>query len=145
MRKSITTYLTCTALVAQAFCAVSLHAQTGNAYAMDVKYAQRNPVSANSYKQDTQKQTLINVLKELNKSKGIYFLFSEKGIDQTMVNPIPDNIQNTEKILQQVFVPAYIGAVMVMKAALAVFFTGMGIHAGSIGVDAAHVLCGIKP
>lgn len=102
MRKSITTTsLTCIALVAQVFCGSSVHAQTGNAYAMDVRYA-KNSVSSTLYRQDTQKQTLINVLKELNKSKGIYFLFSEKGIDQTMVNPIPENLQNAEKILQQV-------------------------------------------
>lgn len=102
MRKSITTTsLTCIALVAQVFCVSPLRAQTGNAYAMEVRYA-KNPVSTNTYRQDTQKQTLINVLKELNKSKGIYFLFSEKGIDQTMVNPIPENLQNAEKILQQV-------------------------------------------
>ena len=93
MRKSITTTsLTCIALVAQVFCVSPLRAQTGNAYAMEVRYA-KNPVSTNTYRQDTQKQTLINVLKELNKSKGIYFLFSEKGIDQTMVNPIPENLQ----------------------------------------------------
>lgn len=45
------------------------------------------------------KQTLFTVLKELNKEKGVYFLYSEQNIGQKMVNPVRDVRADIEKIL----------------------------------------------
>ena len=45
------------------------------------------------------KQTLLSVLKELNKTKGVYFLFSEESIGNKLVIPIKNSDDNVEKIL----------------------------------------------
>lgn len=45
------------------------------------------------------KQTLLAVLKDLNKVKGVYFLFSEESIGNKMVTPVKDPNDNIEKIL----------------------------------------------
>lgn len=52
--------------------------------------------------ENAQKQTLFNVLKELNKTKGVYFLFSEQSLGNKLVNPMEGNNVNVEKILDQV-------------------------------------------
>ena len=49
-----------------------------------------------------QKQTLFTVLKELNKTKGVYFLFSDHSLGSKLVNPVEGNAANVEKILEQV-------------------------------------------
>ena len=49
-----------------------------------------------------QKQTLFTVLKELNKTKGIYFLFSEQSLGDKMVNPLEGDNDNVEKTLDRV-------------------------------------------
>jgi TonB-linked SusC/RagA family outer membrane protein len=50
-----------------------------------------------SFHQD--KQTLLSVLKELNKTKGVYFLFSEESIGSKLVLPVKNPNENVEKIL----------------------------------------------
>lgn len=45
------------------------------------------------------KQTLLSVLKELNKIKGVYFLYSEENIGNKMVPPVKNTNENVEKIL----------------------------------------------
>lgn len=54
--------------------------------------------------QDTnvEKAKLFTVLKELNKQKGVYFLFSEQSLANQMVNPLGDTKETTEKILDEV-------------------------------------------
>ncbi|MDI3319735.1 SusC/RagA family TonB-linked outer membrane protein [Pinibacter soli] len=54
--------------------------------------------------QDTnvEKAKLFTVLKELNKQKGVYFLFSEQSLGNQMVNPLGDTKEATEKILDEV-------------------------------------------
>lgn len=51
---------------------------------------------------DTQKQDLFSVLKELNKEKGVYFLFSNQEFAGKLVNPISQPKDDVEKILDQV-------------------------------------------
>ncbi|MGE5106097.1 MAG: SusC/RagA family TonB-linked outer membrane protein, partial [Sphingobacteriales bacterium] len=48
------------------------------------------------------KQTLSAVLKELNRSKGIFFLYSDHALGNKIVNPANDKEANIEKILDQV-------------------------------------------
>jgi TonB-linked SusC/RagA family outer membrane protein len=54
--------------------------------------------------QDTnvEKAKLFTVLKELNKQKGVYFLFSEQSLANQMVNPLGDTKEATDKILDDV-------------------------------------------
>lgn len=47
-------------------------------------------------------QTLFKVLKDLNKSKGVYFLFSDQSLGEKMVNPVKNENADIEKILSQV-------------------------------------------
>jgi len=48
---------------------------------------------------DQDKQTLLSALKELNKTKGVYFLFSEESIGNKLVLPVKNPNDNIEKIL----------------------------------------------
>jgi TonB-linked SusC/RagA family outer membrane protein len=48
------------------------------------------------------KQTLIVVLRELNRTKGVYFLYSEQELGNKMVNPARDMKPDVEKILDDV-------------------------------------------
>src|SRR5580765_574659 len=48
------------------------------------------------------KQTLFNVLKELNKTKGVYFLFSEKDMAGMQVNTVKNQQAPVEKQLDEV-------------------------------------------
>jgi TonB-linked SusC/RagA family outer membrane protein len=49
-----------------------------------------------------EKQALLTVLKELNKEKGVYFLYSEENIGQKLVNPVRDVKADIEKILSDI-------------------------------------------
>jgi len=49
-----------------------------------------------------QKQKLLAVLKQLNETKGVYFLFSEQSLGSKMVNPVQASEDDVEKILTQV-------------------------------------------
>src|SRR5437773_3137768 len=51
---------------------------------------------------DSEKQTLFNVLKDLNKTRGVYFLFSEKDMAAIQVNPVKDQQASIEKILEEI-------------------------------------------
>ena len=48
------------------------------------------------------KHTLFNVLKDLNKQKGVYFLFSDQSLGSRPVNPVTNSNANIEKILDEV-------------------------------------------
>src|SRR6476661_9588556 len=47
-------------------------------------------------------QSLYSILKELNQSKGVYFLFSDMGLGEIKVNTVWDNMASIETILDQV-------------------------------------------
>ncbi len=49
----------------------------------------------------TDKRKLLEVLKELNESKGVYFLFSNKTFGDKLVSPVSDLNQPIEKILAE--------------------------------------------
>ena len=47
-------------------------------------------------------QTLFKVLKELNRTKGVFFLFSDQNLGEKLVNPVKNENADIEKILTQV-------------------------------------------
>ncbi|RYF96236.1 MAG: SusC/RagA family TonB-linked outer membrane protein, partial [Chitinophagaceae bacterium] len=71
-------------------------------------YAASNRKSLPAYPQQqrpeesNEKKTLFNVLKELNKKKGTYFLFSEQNLGNKLVNTVKDPAAAVEKILDDV-------------------------------------------
>jgi TonB-linked SusC/RagA family outer membrane protein len=52
--------------------------------------------------QPTARQTLFNVLKDLNRQKGVYFLFSDPSLGSMPVNAVANSNATIEKILDQV-------------------------------------------
>ncbi|MDB5200163.1 MAG: TonB-dependent receptor plug [Chitinophagaceae bacterium] len=48
-----------------------------------------------------EKSKLINVLKELNKVKGVYFMFSNQSLNNKIVNPVDDMNEDVEVILDK--------------------------------------------
>ena len=75
----------------------SLYAQDHYAYAASRVYQEKNRTAP---PQD-EKKSLLVVLKDLNKQKGIYFLFSDESIGSKMVVPVKDVKDDIEKILHQ--------------------------------------------
>jgi iron complex outermembrane receptor protein len=47
------------------------------------------------------RQPLFSILKQLNQSKGIYFLFSDKSFGEMLVRPVTNNNRPTEQILEE--------------------------------------------
>ncbi|WP_276483303.1 SusC/RagA family TonB-linked outer membrane protein [Paraflavitalea pollutisoli] len=59
--------------------------------------------SANRKPEDASvRQPLFKVLKELNKTKGVYFLYSDESLGEKLVNPVKKDNADIEKILSQV-------------------------------------------
>jgi TonB-linked SusC/RagA family outer membrane protein len=105
MRKLKTTCLIAGSLVgAQMLIAINVSAQDGYAKATGKAYKNSiNPQAISGTGGDTNdKQTLITVLKELNRQKGVYFLFSEESLGSKIVNPVKDPQVAIEKILDAV-------------------------------------------
>src|SRR5947209_16412064 len=76
----------------------SVHAQNYVAYA-----SQKNTATIYSKDADnSQKQELISVLKQLNKEKGVYFLFSDESFGARLVNPVAETNETVEQILDRV-------------------------------------------
>src|SRR5688572_7556704 len=47
------------------------------------------------------RQPLFSILKQLNQSKGIYFLFSDKSFGEMLVKPVINNNRPMEQILEE--------------------------------------------
>lgn len=87
----------------QLLCAVNLPAQNGYVRTANKSYTSDATRHYSANAGDTnEKQTLISVLKDLNKQKGVYFLFSDEGLGTKAVNPIKDPQATVEKILDDV-------------------------------------------
>jgi len=98
--RSLTRYFTSTVILTKLalLLTVALHAQLGQ-YA----YSGKKPQKKVEYAINPDvKQSLFSVLKELNRVKGVYFLFSQEGIGNKMVNPVADTKQDVENILDAV-------------------------------------------
>ena len=80
-----------------------VNGQNGFAYGKNSTVTTRHKSPSRS-PEDTnvEKQTLISVLKDLNRTRGIYFLFSEQSLGTRMVNVVADTSVNTEKLLETI-------------------------------------------
>ena len=96
--------LSCALLALAVLGTHNVQAQTGYATASGKKKGifgmfsqdeQQNQPAAN-------KNTLFNVLKDLNKQKGVYFLFSDNSLGSRPVNAVTNHNVDIEKILDQV-------------------------------------------
>ena len=85
------------------FFSISL-SQAQNIYAINTKPVARYAGIGNLQPDDkNEKNKLINVLKELNRIKGVYFMFSNQALSTVTVNPVTDMQQEVEAILSQMF------------------------------------------
>ncbi|MBO9633446.1 MAG: SusC/RagA family TonB-linked outer membrane protein [Chitinophagaceae bacterium] len=87
----------------QLACLPAIFSQESYAY-LD-KHKDLGQQSDTNKKQDDssrKQQTLFKVLKDLNKTKGVYFLFSDQSLGEKMVNPVKNENAEIEKILTQV-------------------------------------------
>src|SRR5882757_7304031 len=83
-------------------CLVSARSQSTYAYTGRNIQTQQKSLDNKYGTDDTpQKQTLFTVLKELNKTRGVYFLFSEQSLGDKLVNPLEGNETSVEKTLDQ--------------------------------------------
>src|SRR5689334_22550318 len=55
------------------------------------------------------RQPLLSILKQLNQSKGIYFLFSEKSFGEVLVSPVINYNRPVEQILDELLQPTGLG------------------------------------
>src|SRR5262249_38360627 len=79
-----------------------LHAQDTYAYSGEKQQkTNRQNVDTNKKPDDT-KQTLFTVLKDLNKTRGIFFLFSDQSFGDRLVSPVKNENAELEKILKQI-------------------------------------------
>src|SRR5437868_982355 len=87
----------------QMICTVNISAQNGYVRTAAKSYANQQYSSGNNSGGDTNdKQTLIAVLRNLNRLKGVYFLFSDETLGSKTVNPVKDATAPVEKILDDV-------------------------------------------
>ena len=78
-------------------------AQDGFSYATSSNKLSKNRNNYQAGTQDTNgKQSLITVLKDLNKQKGVYFLYSEESMSERLVNKVKNMQGDIERILDEV-------------------------------------------
>ena len=108
------------------------------------------PKGSARFQEDTniEKQSLISVLKELNRTKGIYFLFSEQSLGARMVNVVADTAATTEKILDAILkdtglkfkkVNEKTFVILPEKEKAGLDDTPVGISAGTVRNDEADI------
>lgn len=87
----------------QLACLPVIQAQDAYAYSDKHNNTQQQQGDTNRKQDDTnRRETLFKVLKELNKTKGVYFLFSCQDLGDKLVNPVKNDNTTIEKILSQV-------------------------------------------
>jgi TonB-linked SusC/RagA family outer membrane protein len=87
------------------FCSVAARSQSTYAYNSSRNRTfipEKNLVNNKAPEEGTEKQPLFDVLKKLNKTKGVFFLFSQQSIGTLLVNPVTSYHSNMEVILDQV-------------------------------------------
>ncbi|HYK56367.1 MAG TPA: STN domain-containing protein, partial [Flavisolibacter sp.] len=88
----------CMLAVVSLCCTMVASAQSKYAYSNHKLYSNK----LNAAPSQDVKQTLFSVLKELNHSKGVYFLFSDAELAGRLVNQVRDMRVDIEKTLEQV-------------------------------------------
>lgn len=104
MRKQLTRYKLAYLIFAHLLMLHS-YAQDQFAYASNSKLGRHSGASA----VQGQTQTLLSVLKQLNRQKGIYFLCSDESIGKQLVLPVKNADQKIESILNQVLAETDLG------------------------------------
>ncbi len=90
-------------LCAQLFCFERAHGQSTYAYAGNSnKPLTHLKIADDKDTENRQKQKLLVVLKELNETKGVYFLFAEQSLADKLVNPADGTDGSIERILDKV-------------------------------------------
>src|SRR5215831_1433391 len=90
---------------AQLLCALNISAQNGYVRTTAKSYTNAGSqqyTSGNVAGDNNERQTLIVVLRDLNRQKGVYFLFSDETLATKVVNPVKDPGIAMEKILDDV-------------------------------------------
>ncbi len=86
----------------QLACPPDIQAQDAYAYST-TRTAIHQQSDTNKKQEDSNhRQTLFKVLKELNKTKGVFFLYSDQSLGDKLVNPVKKDNAEIEKILNQV-------------------------------------------
>ncbi|MEP7371969.1 MAG: SusC/RagA family TonB-linked outer membrane protein [Chitinophagaceae bacterium] len=79
------------------------HVEAQNAFALNKKKLRHSQAKLSGETASpgipTEKQKLFNALRQLNETKGIYFIFSDKSFGDILVEPVADNKQPIEEIL----------------------------------------------
>lgn len=94
--------LLCYLLGAQLLLIPVTHAQDTYAFSGQKEQKQSRQKPAEKRSEDDEKQTLFQVLKELNRTRGVYFLFSDQALGEKLVNPVKNDQDDVEKILKKV-------------------------------------------
>ncbi len=89
-------------LAAQMLTVSAAYAQNSYSYARNNTVTHKNSSGSAVQDSGSEKARLFTVLKELNKQKGVYFLFSEQSLANQLVKPLGDTKASTEKILDDV-------------------------------------------
>ncbi|MDF2193385.1 SusC/RagA family TonB-linked outer membrane protein [Paraflavitalea sp. CAU 1676] len=79
-----------------------VNAQDSYAYAAGKQKSPQQAEPNRKPEDSSSKQPLFKVLKELNKTKGVYFLFSDESLGEKLVNPAKKDHADVEKILNQI-------------------------------------------
>ena len=78
------------------------NAQDSYAYSGQKEPTQNKRSPVDKKPEGEEKQTLFQVLKELNRTRGVYFLFSDQSLGDKLVNPVRNEQDEVEKILRRV-------------------------------------------
>src|SRR5687768_14534678 len=94
--------LLCYLLGAQLLFLPVTHAQDTYAFSGQKEQKQNRKTPVGKKPEDEEKQTLFRVLKELNRTRGVYFLFSDQSLGERLVNPVQHSQEDVEKILKKI-------------------------------------------
>ncbi|MBC7902444.1 MAG: SusC/RagA family TonB-linked outer membrane protein [Gemmatimonadaceae bacterium] len=89
-------------VAAHILCTADLHSQNVLAYGNGRNTTAKKQTTPAKEDTNVEKQALITVLNDLNKTKGVYFLFSDQTLGNKMVYPVKDQNLEIEKILEAV-------------------------------------------
>src|SRR4051812_48956498 len=81
---------------------ISVAAATQNSLTQPAKTFQNKLQSTLQKKDTVGQQSLLEVLKELNKKRGVFFLYAEENMSQRLVHPLKGLDGDIDKILSEV-------------------------------------------
>ena len=96
-KKSLRFFFLLYLLVSSLFFFNTVEAQNG--IALSKKKSRQSQDKLSAVNSSQQKQKLFNALRDLNQTKGIYFLFSDKTFGDILVDPVADTKGTAEELL----------------------------------------------